>query len=81
MLAHCARLIATICQLGPERLDPTHLRGFEVETAFSAREGVQKLDAAVFHMVITDMRMETESAGFDVIRAANKKPYKPARSY
>src|SRR5215469_13260281 len=29
-------------------------------------------------MVITDMRMETETAGYDVIRAAKKQDYDPA---
>ena len=29
-------------------------------------------------MVITDMRMETETAGYDVIRAAKQTPYNPA---
>ncbi len=53
-------------------------RGFEVETASSAREAVQKLDSGVFHMVITDMCMETEVAGYDVIGAARQKPYHPA---
>ena len=41
---------------------------------------MQKLDAGVFQMVITDMRMETETAGYDVIRAAKQKPYNPATS-
>src|SRR6266567_2826343 len=54
------------------------MNGFEVETASSGREAVQKLDEGVFHMVITDMRMETETAGYDVIRAATQKPYNPA---
>ncbi len=54
------------------------MHGFEVETASSALEAIQKLDAAVYHVVITDMRMETQTAGFDVIQAANQKPYKPA---
>jgi len=56
------------------------MNGFEVETASSGREGIQKLDAGVFQMVITDMRMETETAGYDVIRAAKQKPYNPATS-
>ncbi len=56
------------------------MNGFEVETASSGTEAVKKLDAAVFHMVITDMRMETETAGYDVIRAAKQKPYNPATS-
>lgn len=54
------------------------MHGFEVETAASAREGIEKLDAGVFHMVITDMRMETETAGYEVIQAARKQPYNPA---
>ena len=41
---------------------------------------MRKLDDAVFHMVITDMSMETETAGYDVIRAAQQKPYSPATS-
>jgi CheY-like chemotaxis protein len=56
------------------------MNGFEVETASSGGEAVQKLDAGVFQMVITDMRMETETAGYDVIRAAKQKPYNPATS-
>ncbi len=56
------------------------MNGFEVETASSGKEGVQKLDSGVFQMVITDMRMETETAGYDVIRAAKQKAYNPATS-
>ncbi len=56
------------------------MNGFEVETASSGREALQKLDAGVFHMVISDMQMETETAGYDVIRAAKQKPYNPATS-
>ena len=32
----------------------------------------------VYEMVITDMRMETETSGYDVIRAARQQPYDPA---
>jgi DNA-binding response OmpR family regulator len=56
------------------------MSGFEVETASSGGEALQKLDAGVFQMVITDMRMETETTGYDVIRAAQQKPYNPATS-
>lgn len=56
------------------------MSGFEVETAASGGEALQKLDAGDFHMVITDMRMETETSGYDVIRAARQKPYNPAIS-
>jgi len=31
-------------------------------------------------MVITDMRMEHETAGYDVIRVAKQQPYNPATS-
>ena len=54
------------------------MNGFEVETAASAREAEGKLVDGDFHMVITDMRMETETAGYDVIRTAKQQPYNPA---
>ena len=56
------------------------MNGFEVETASSAREGIQKLEKNIYNMVITDMRMEHETAGYDVLRAAKKQPYNPAAS-
>jgi DNA-binding NtrC family response regulator len=54
------------------------MNGFEVETAASAREAEGKLIHGDFHMVITDMRMETETAGYDVIRMAKQQSYNPA---
>ncbi len=54
------------------------MNGFEVETAASAREAEGKLTNGEFHMVITDMRMETETAGYDVIRLAKQQKYNPA---
>jgi DNA-binding response OmpR family regulator len=54
------------------------ISGFEVETAASAREAKLKLRAHQYQMVITDMRMETESSGLDVVQAAKKAPYQPA---
>src|SRR6201995_1557996 len=54
------------------------MNDFEVETASSAREARSKLRASTFHMVITDMRMENESAGLEVVRAAKQVPYQPA---
>ncbi len=54
------------------------MNDFEVDTASSAKEAAQKLKNGVFEMVITDMRMETETAGYDVIRAARELPYNPA---
>jgi DNA-binding response OmpR family regulator len=54
------------------------INDFEVDTASSAKEAAYKLKKGVFEMVITDMRMETETAGYDVIRAARQLPYNPA---
>src|SRR5438045_9645681 len=55
------------------------IHGFEVETAASAKEAIQKLPVnGPYQMVITDMRMETETAGYEVIRAAKKQEYAPA---
>jgi DNA-binding response OmpR family regulator len=54
------------------------IHGFEVETAASAEEAISKLQAANYHMVITDMKMEHAKAGYDVIRAAKKTSYDPA---
>jgi DNA-binding NtrC family response regulator len=54
------------------------LNKFEVQTASSASEAMQKLAAGVYEMVITDARMETDDAGFHVIRAARQQAYKPA---
>lgn len=54
------------------------LNQFEVNTATSAAEAVKKLKTSVYQMVITDARMETEDAGFHVLRAARSQPYNPA---
>ena len=54
------------------------MSGFNVETATSAREAKQKLAAGTYEMVITDMRMENETSGFEVIRAARSQAYNPA---
>ena len=54
------------------------IHGFDVETAASAKEAISKLKVNTYQMVITDMKMEHEKAGYDVIRAANKTDYKPA---
>ena len=54
------------------------ISGFEVDTAASAREAKLKLRSNQYHMVITDMRMESETAGKEVVVAARKAAYKPA---
>ncbi|HSY70601.1 MAG TPA: response regulator [Alloacidobacterium sp.] len=54
------------------------INGFDVDTAASAREAKSKIKNGQYHMVITDMRMESESAGLDVVQAAKKASYHPA---
>jgi DNA-binding response OmpR family regulator len=54
------------------------ISGFDVDTATSAREGKSRLRHREYEMVITDMRMEDEHAGADVIAAAKEVPYRPA---
>jgi DNA-binding response OmpR family regulator len=54
------------------------MSGFVVETAATAKEAVQKLANAVFQLIITDIKMETDAAGFEVIRAARQQAYDPA---
>ena len=54
------------------------LNGFNVETATSAAEAGPMLTRGTYDMVITDMRMETETAGYDVIRLARQQSYDPA---
>ncbi|HLW52869.1 MAG TPA: response regulator [Candidatus Angelobacter sp.] len=54
------------------------INGFEVETATSAREAIGKLKKNQYHMVITDMKMEHEHSGYDVIRAAKTSGGDPA---
>lgn len=45
---------------------------YTVTTAESAADAKAKLGAQEFDAVITDMRMETAIAGFDVVRAARR---------
>jgi DNA-binding response OmpR family regulator len=54
------------------------ISGFDVDTAASARDGKLKLKKYTFDMVITDMRMESEQAGREVIVAARTASYHPA---
>lgn len=54
------------------------LHGFEIETASSTAEAVARMESGEYQMVITDLRMETDDAGLDVIRAARRQSYAPA---
>jgi CheY-like chemotaxis protein len=50
---------------------------FQVETAHSAAQAVDCLKREQFDVVLTDMRMETPTAGYDVIRAARQLQPRP----
>jgi DNA-binding response OmpR family regulator len=54
------------------------ISGFEVDTAASAREGKSKLHTREYHMIITDMRMESDASGAEVIASARTASYHPA---
>lgn len=54
------------------------MNGFEVETAASAAEARAKLKGVEYDVVITDIRMESEDAGMDVLRLARSQPNRPA---
>lgn len=54
------------------------LNGFEVDTAASATEAGEKLRAREYDVVITDIRMETEQAGLEVLRLAHAQRNRPA---
>lgn len=54
------------------------LQGFEVDSANSSGEAFSRLQSGVYHMVISDLRMETEDSGLEVLRAARRQSYNPA---
>jgi DNA-binding response OmpR family regulator len=54
------------------------ISGFDVDTAASAMDAKRKLKLREYQMVITDMRMESDAAGREVIQAARTAPYHPA---
>jgi DNA-binding response OmpR family regulator len=54
------------------------LHGFEVEIARGTAEAFARMEEHTYHMVISDLRMETEEAGIEVIRAARRQSYAPA---
>ncbi len=51
--------------------------GHAVTVAASAAAARKELETGHFDMVVTDMRMESETAGFEVARAARRRPEKP----
>jgi DNA-binding response OmpR family regulator len=54
------------------------ISGFDVDTAASAREAKSRIKLREYQMVITDMRMESDASGREVIQAARNAPYHPA---
>ncbi|HSZ63956.1 MAG TPA: response regulator [Terriglobales bacterium] len=54
------------------------LHGFEIETASSSAEAFRRMESGVFHMVISDLRMESEESGLQVLRRARSQAYNPA---
>jgi DNA-binding response OmpR family regulator len=54
------------------------ISGFDVDTAASAREGKSRIKLREYQLIITDMRMESDAAGREVIQAARVAPYHPA---
>ncbi|MDE3105795.1 MAG: response regulator [Acidobacteriota bacterium] len=54
------------------------INGYEVETAASAREAKLRLHSHAYDMVITDMRLESDTAGHEVVEAARNAASKPA---
>jgi CheY-like chemotaxis protein len=51
--------------------------GYTVVTASSAAAAVRVLSAEAFEVVLTDMKMESDSAGYEVVRAARALPEPP----
>jgi len=54
------------------------LASFQVEALASAKQAVVRLGEEKFDVVLTDMRMETPTAGYDVIRIARQLQPRPA---
>ncbi len=54
------------------------ISGFDVDTAASAKEGKSKIMKREYDMIITDMRMESDASGIEVIKAARTAKYHPA---
>ena len=50
---------------------------FEVHTANCARDGIRALEREAFDVVVTDLRMETPLAGYDVVKAAQQSSARP----
>jgi DNA-binding NtrC family response regulator len=54
------------------------LHGFTVEAASSAAAGTAALNSAAFDAIITDLKMETPTAGYEVVEVARGHNPQPA---
>lgn len=54
------------------------LHHFDVETAATVQEAREKLSRHEYDVVVTDVRMESDESGFEVLRAARAQTYQPA---
>ena len=54
-----------------------HMHNFHVQTASSAATAAQKIQENRFDVVLTDMSMESSTAGFEVLQAAKALPHRP----
>jgi DNA-binding response OmpR family regulator len=54
------------------------MNGYEVGTAASSAEAKLRLEAETYDLVIADLKMEHERAGFDVVRFAKEQSCCPA---
>jgi CheY-like chemotaxis protein len=50
---------------------------FSVTTASSAKSGIQVLESQQFDVVVTDLRMETHLAGYEVVKFAKAREPNP----
>jgi CheY-like chemotaxis protein len=53
-------------------------RKFDVSTAASAHDAIQELAKSNYDLVVTDMRMESDAAGYEVVRSAKGMAHRPA---
>jgi DNA-binding response OmpR family regulator len=57
--------------------DVLETHGFTVTTASSARDGIAALARESFDLVITDLKMESPTSGFEVVEAAGQLKPRP----
>lgn len=52
-------------------------KGYSVTTAASAAEATTALCTSTYELIVTDMGMETEESGYEVVRTARSQRYRP----